>query len=345
MIRLEKVSVILPGFAVRDISLQVKPGEFFALLGPTGAGKTVILESIAGLVRVTRGRIRVAGRDVTDCPPERRRVGIVYQDCALFPHLTVLDNIRYGLRYFGMDTPEGHRRVDGLMDMLDLGRIGQRRPLHLSGGEKQRVSLARALSVNPAVLLLDEPLSALDPNFRREIRRLLKELHRELGITFLMVTHDFDETLCLADRIAIIRQGRLEQVGATEEIFQRPATPFAAEFVGMKNIFPGSFRNGFAEFGGLSCPLPPGRNREFRHVALRPEDIRLGRENDFAPGQITCHGEIAGIIRLGFVHEVSVRCRDVEFKTCLDRKALLQSEIREGESVVLGFDPTDLHVF
>jgi molybdate/tungstate transport system ATP-binding protein len=345
MIRLEKVTVKLPGFAVHDISLHVEQGEFFALLGPTAAGKTVILESIAGLVRVTRGRIRMAGRDMTRCPPERRRIGIVYQDCALFPHLTVIQNIRYGLRYFGMDTVEGRKRVDRLIAMLDLGRIVSRRPLHLSGGEMQRVSLARALSVNPSVLLLDEPLSALDPNFRWEIRRVLKELHGEFGITFMMVTHDFDEALYLADRVAIIREGRMEQIGGTEEVFQKPATPFVAEFVGMKNIFPAFSSNGFVKFGGLSCPLPPGSDREFRHVALRPEDIRLGREGDFPPGQMTCRGEIIRIMQLGFVHEVSVRCGEVEFKTCLDRKTLHQSGIQEGEPVEVAFDPADLHVF
>ncbi len=345
MIQLEKVSVVLPQFAVRDISLHVAEGEFFALLGPTAAGKTVILESIVGLLRVTRGRIKVAGRDMTRCPPERRRIGIVYQDYALFPHLSVIENIRYGLRYFGMDTREAHQGVERLIEMLDLGRIVQRRPLHLSGGEKQRVSLARALSVNPSVLLLDEPLSALDPNFREEIRRMLKSLHSELGITFMMVTHDFEETLYLADRVALIRQGCIEQVGATEEVFHRPATPFAAEFVGMKNIFAGSFSSGCATFGGLRCPLPVDAGRDFKHVALRPEDISLGRAEDFAAGQITYTGEIDKIINLGFVHEVSVRCQQAEFKTYLDRKTLRQTGIQEGGSVVLGFDPSALHVF
>jgi molybdate/tungstate transport system ATP-binding protein len=345
MIQLEQVTVNLPGFAVRDISLEIASGEFFALLGPTGAGKSVILESIAGLLRVTNGRIRVAGRDVTHLAPERRRIGIVYQDYALFPHLTVIDNIGYGLRYFGMDTREGRNRVEQLIEMLDLKRIRQRKPLRLSGGEKQRVALARALSINPSVVLLDEPLSALDPGFRAELRRLLKNLHRELGTTFLMVTHDFEETLCLADRVALIREGRLEQIGAAEELFQRPKTPFAAEFVGMKNIFPASLGPDGVEFCGLSCPLPPGGKKAFRHAALRPEQISLSGGDDFSSGQVVFSGEIHQIVNLGFVHEVGIRCGDAEFKTYLDRKNLLQTGVAEGRQVFLGFDPESLHLF
>ena len=344
MIQLEQVTVALPGFTVKDISLQVAEGEFFALLGPTGAGKTVILESIAGLVRVTQGRIRVAGQDLTHLPPEQRRIGIVYQDYALFPHLTVMENIRYGLRYHGIDQSEGRQRIEHLIELLGLQRIVQRRPLHLSGGEKQRVCLARALSVNPQVLLLDEPLSALDPNFREEIRRALKDLHRELGITFMMVTHDFNEALCLADRVGVIREGVMEQVGTTEEIFEQPATPFVANFVGMKNIFEGRFSKGEAEFGGLRCPLPAAADGG-RYLALRPEDIVLSHAPSAEfPGHCFA-GEIARIVPLGFVHEISVRCSEAEFVTYLDRKNLCRSGFQVGDEVTLGFDPAAAHVF
>jgi molybdate/tungstate transport system ATP-binding protein len=344
MIRLEQVSVTFPGFSVRDISLQVAAGEFFALLGPTGAGKTVILESIAGLVQLTKGRIRVAGRDMTHLPPERRRIGIVYQDYALFPHLTVMENIRYGLRYHGIDPSEGRRRIDHLIELLGLQRIVSRRPLHLSGGEKQRVCLARALSVNPQVLLLDEPLSALDPNFREEIRRALKDLHRELGVTFMMVTHDFNEALCLAGRVGIIREGVMEQVGATEEIFERPATPFVANFVGMKNIFEGRFYGELAEFGGLRFSLAAAAD-DGRYLALRPEDVVISRAPSDNVPDLHFPGEIARIVPLGFVHEISVRCRDVEFVTYLDRKNLFRNGFEVGDAVVLGFDPAAVHIF
>jgi len=343
MIHLEQVTVALPGFTVQDISLQVAAGEFFALLGPTGAGKTVILEAIAGLVKVTHGQIRVAGKDLTHLPPERRRIGIVYQDYALFPHLTVMENIRYGLRYYGISPAEGQQRIAQLIELLGLQRIVQRRPLHLSGGEKQRVCLARALSVNPQVLLLDEPLSALDPNFRDEIRRALKDLHRELGITFMMVTHDFNEALCLADRVGIIREGVMEQIGTTEEVFEQPATPFVANFVGMKNIFEGRFAGGLAEFGGLSCLLPVKDSG--RYLALRPEDIVLGKTSLADADYQMFAGEIAKIIPLGFVHEICVRCQEAEFVTYLDRKNLFKSGFEVGDAVMLGFDPVAAHVF
>lgn len=343
MIQLDALTIALPGFAVRDISLQVAAGEFFALIGPTGSGKTVLLEAIAGLVKVTQGQIRVDGRDLTRLPPERRRIGIVYQDYALFPHLTVMENIRFGLRYHGIDPMDGQQRIDHLIDLLGLQRIVQRLPLHLSGGEKQRACLARALSVKPQVLLLDEPLSALDPNFRDEIRRALKDLHRELGITFMMVTHDFNEALCLADRVGVIREGVMEQVGTTEEVFEQPATPFVANFVGMKNVFEGRFSDGFAEFGGLSCPLPESNSG--RYLALRPEDIVLAK---VPLSEVDCQvfpGEIAKIVPLGFVHEISVRCQEAEFVTYLDRKNLFGGGFEVGDQVTLGFDPAAAHVF
>lgn len=345
MIKLENLSVKLPGFAVRNVNLQVAPGEFFALLGPTGAGKTVVLESIAGLLHITAGKVRVAGRDMTRLPPEKRRIGIVYQDYALFPHLTVMDNICYGLRYFNQDTKAARQRIGDLVDLLGIAGIVHRRPLHLSGGEKQRVCLARALSVNPEVLLLDEPLSALDPNFREDIRRLLKNLHGELGITFMMVTHDFNEALCLADRIGVMRQGRMEQIGTTEDVFLRPATPFVAEFVGMKNIFEVALSGQQAVFGGLNFPMaePGGDKRGV--LAIRPEDIVLQREDGFEGGFVRYAGVIEQIVPAGLWHEVSVRCQQALFKTVIDRKTVLSQGYGEGDAVFLGFDKDAARVF
>lgn len=345
MIKLDQLTVKLPGFAVQDISLQVAPGEFFVLLGPTGSGKTVILESIAGLVHATGGCIRVAGKDITHLAPERRRIGIVYQDYALFPHLTVMDNICYGLRYFDLDMQQARQRIDHLVELLGLQNIIQRRPLHLSGGEKQRVCLARALSVNPSVLLLDEPLSALDPNFREEIRRVLKNLHGELGITFMMVTHDFSEALYLADRVGVIRNGRMEQVGSTEDIFLRPANPFVAEFVGMKNIFPVSFSRGNINFAGLTCPLPEPISVDQGFLALHPDDIVLQRHDDFSHDYIRYAGVIEQIVPAGLWHELSVRCCEACFKMVMDRKTLRHFRYIEGDAVYLGFPAGAVRVF
>jgi molybdate/tungstate transport system ATP-binding protein len=344
MIALQNLSVVWPEFELRDVSLQIDRGEFFALLGPTGSGKTVILESIAGLVRPTAGSLRVAGRDVTRLAPERRQIGIVYQDYSLFPHLTVLENIRFGLRYLPASKRPSQSWLDALIELLDLRRILHRHPLNLSGGEKQRTSLARALAVQPAVLLLDEPLAALDPRFRDEIRYSLKQLHEQLDTTLLMVTHDFDEALYLAGRVGVLSNGRMEQVGAAAEVFQRPATPFVAAFVGMKNIFPGRLRDENIEFAGLSCPLPGRVGDEPGHVALRPEDIVLSRQGEFAPRLVTFSGVIERIVPAGLWHELTVRCRGTCFAVVLGRREMIQKNFSEGESVSLGFDPADLHL-
>jgi molybdate/tungstate transport system ATP-binding protein len=345
MIDLDHLTVKLPGFQLRNISLRVGEGEFFALLGPTGSGKTLILESIAGMVPVSDGQIRIAGRDITRLPPEQRHIGIVYQDNALFPHLTVMENIRFGLRYVRQDLPQANERVARLIDLLGLQAIVQRRPLNLSGGEKQRVCLARALSTNPSVLLLDEPLSALDPNFSEDIRRLLKQLHKELGITFMMVTHDFSEALYLADRVGVIQGGTMEQIGSAEDIFLSPANPFVAEFVGMKNLFVGCIADGFFKFGGLHCPLPPRMTHDKSVIGVRPEDILLRRDTGFADHYVCYDGIIEQIMPSGLWHEVSVRCREASFRTVLDRKALQEQRFCEGDAVYLGFDAGAARMF
>jgi len=345
MIELDHLTVKLPGFQVQNLSLHVGSGEFFVLLGPTGSGKTVILESIAGLVPVSDGLVRIAGCDITRLPPEQRRIGIVYQDNTLFPHLTVMDNICYGLRYVRQDLDQARQRVAHLVELLGLQSIARRRPLNLSGGEKQRVCLARALSTNPAVLLLDEPLSALDPNFREDIRRILKQLHGELGITFILVTHDFSEALYLADRIGVIRHGGMEQIGTAEDIFLRPASPFVAEFVGMKNLFTGCIAGGFFKFGGLHCPLPERMTHDKSVMGVRPEDILLRRDTGFADNYVCYDGIIEQIMPSGLWHEVSVRCREACFRTVMDRKTLQEQRFREGDAVYLGFDAGSARMF
>ena len=347
MIRLENVHLNLPGFALQGVNLHIREGEFFCLLGPTGSGKTLILETVAGLMRPGRGAVYLDGEDVTMLPPERRHVGIVYQDHALFPHLSVLENIRFGLRYNGGNTPKAKDRVDGLINLLGLGRLLHRKTARLSGGERQRVSLARALAVEPKVLLLDEPLSALDPGFREDVRRSLKQLHKELGITFLLVTHDFAEALFLADRVTVVRQGRLEHVGPTEEVFQRPATPFVAEFVGMKNIFSANLSSESCSLGGLCLPLPPECNITTNctgHMALRPEDIMVRADENFPEGFIHFPGSLERIENLGTHWQAQVRCRDVLFAATLSKRALFNDGMREGAPVYLGFAPDDLHI-
>ncbi|MFA5519232.1 MAG: ATP-binding cassette domain-containing protein, partial [Spirochaetota bacterium] len=198
MIKIKNLSVSLGSFDLHDINLDIKENCFFALMGPTGAGKTVLLEAIAGLIPIKTGSIHIDNKDVTKLPPERHGVSIMYQDHSLFPHLNVIQNIRYGLRYHKEESKESNNRVNDLIEQLGLSLLLNRLPVNLSGGELQRVSLARALAVNPKILLLDEPLSALDPNFRYELRQMLKNIHKTTDVTFLIVTHDFGEAISLA---------------------------------------------------------------------------------------------------------------------------------------------------
>ncbi|MBI9083322.1 MAG: ABC transporter ATP-binding protein [Desulfobacterales bacterium] len=344
MIRLENLTVRLPAFSLKEITLDIAPGEFFCLLGPTGSGKTLILESIAGLMPVAQGTITIKGRDVTRLPPEKRGVSIVYQDSALFPHLTVRDNILYGLRYRKKTGGKTLAPYEMLIDHMGITHLQGRSVTHLSGGEKQRVALARALAVSPEVLLLDEPLSALDPNFREEIRELLKTLHGDTGITVLMVTHDFAEAHALAQRAALIRDGRIEQIGPVTELFQRPATPFVADFVGMKNIFEADIQGNVARINGLSLTLeePPTWGKQ---VAIRPENIRLEPSGAVEPGKNSLAGRIEGISSNGLYASLTVRVAGLRLAVLLPVSQVIEMGITEGRPVSLSVAPAHIHVF
>jgi molybdate/tungstate transport system ATP-binding protein len=325
-----------------DVNLHVAKGEFFALMGPTGSGKTLILESIAGLVKQQTGVVHIAGRDVTRLPPERRRVSLVYQDHALFPHLSVLENVEYGQRYHGATKTEGRREALALLDRLGLSTLAGRTPEHLSGGEKQRVSLARALACRPDVALLDEPLSSLDPQFRDSLRATLKSLHRDLGLTFFMVTHDFVDVLTLADRGAVIRQGKMEQVGSVEDIFRKPATPFVAAFVGMRNIFPLSAKGVCSLGEGTFFQVENGQGSG--SLALRPEDVFIAPTPSFPEDWTTLPGVLLAIRHEGFSWFAEARCGAATVIASLDRQALQNGAAEPGTPVYIGFSPKNAHV-
>jgi len=226
--------------ALADVDLDIADGEFFTLVGPSGCGKTTTLRAVAGFEAPTTGGIRFGDREMTGVPPEDRDVGIVFQSYALFPHMSVGENVAYGLRF--RDPPDGQsvdERVADLLDLVDLGGMQARDPDELSGGQQQRVALARALAPNPQLLLLDEPMSALDARLRERLRRQVKRIQSDLGITTLYVTHDQEEALAVSDRVAVMHDGRVEQVGAPQDVYRRPETRFVAEFVGENNLFEG----------------------------------------------------------------------------------------------------------
>jgi putative spermidine/putrescine transport system ATP-binding protein len=261
--------------AVNDADLHVPGGQFFTLLGPSGSGKTTILRMIAGFERPDNGVIRLGGVDITNQPPYSRDVNTVFQDYALFPHMTVAENVGYGLRVKRVKRAERQRQVTEVLRMVQLADYGPRKPIQLSGGQRQRVALARAIVNRPKVLLLDEPLGALDLKLRQEMQVFLKQLQRELGMTFVYVTHDQEEALTMSDRVAVFKDGRIEQVGSPDEVYDRPATEFVAAFVGTSNIVE---RNG-------------------RRLCVRPERIAMDANGTGEPGHITDVVYVGSFIR------------------------------------------------
>ncbi|MFZ0447972.1 MAG: ATP-binding cassette domain-containing protein [Desulfatiglandaceae bacterium] len=270
MLRLEAIGVQLGAFRLKNISLHVEPGAYLVLLGPTGTGKTVLLETIAGLHRPTGGRTWIDGKDATRWPPEKRNLGVVYQDYALFPHLTVQENIAFGLRLKKEARGEIKKTVEEMAGFLEIGHLLNRRPGRLSGGEQQRVALARALVLKPYVLLLDEPLSALDRSTRGRLRRELKRIHRELGVTIFHITHDLPEAFFLADHLALMKDGGILQEGKPEMVLRRPRSRTVAELLGIENLLRGTKEGEryLSGLGALDIPEFPSREATGRESAV-----------------------------------------------------------------------------
>jgi spermidine/putrescine transport system ATP-binding protein len=293
--------------AADDISLAIAPGEFLTLLGASGSGKTTTLRMIAGFEQPTAGEILMAGSPINALPPFKRDINTVFQHYALFPHMSVRENIGYGLRMKGVPAPEREERVRRALEMVKLGELGGRAPRQLSGGQQQRVALARALVNRPRVLLLDEPLGALDLKLRKEMQLELKHLQTDLGITFVYVTHDQEEALTMSDRIVLMRQGRIEQVGAPPDLYDRPASRYVADFVGESNLIEGTvveggpgmvvLRAGEQVLRGWSdAPLPAGSSA---WLSVRPEAIRVVPEGGRASEENVLQGTLTEAVYVG----------------------------------------------
>jgi spermidine/putrescine ABC transporter ATP-binding subunit len=285
--------------AVDNVSLDIMPGEFFALLGPSGCGKTTLLRMLAGLEVPSEGHVLIDGQDMAEIPPNKRAVNMVFQSYAVFPHMTVADNVAYGLKIEGVPKPERDRRVQEALDLVQLGHLASRMPDQLSGGQRQRVALARALVKKPKVLLLDEPLSALDAKLREAMRFELSQLQQKVGITFIMVTHDQDEALAIACRIAVMNKGSIAQLGTPSDLYEFPASRFVADFLGSVNMFEGKLVSDKPEEATVACPeldphpvhVPhsvPGQEDSAVWVAIRPEKINLHKDASQAPSVPEC---------------------------------------------------------
>ncbi|WID94546.1 ABC transporter ATP-binding protein [Bosea vestrisii] len=295
---------------VDRVSLEIGQGEFVAFLGPSGCGKTTTLRMIAGLTLASEGSIRFGTRDVTDLPPYLRNAGLVFQGYALFPHMSVAQNVVFGLEMRGIDRTQAERRVQEALALVKLDHLADRLPKQLSGGQQQRVALARAIVYEPEVLLLDEPLSALDAKLRHEVRTDLRRLQSRLGLTTIFVTHDQDEALAVADRIVVMSAGKVEQVGTPREIYQRPASRFVAEFIGLTNIFAGSIESAgsFLTKGGEHFAVSPDRGAAgVTAFAVRPEQISLQADAGMGSDVCTVPATVEDVVYRGSLTEIVVR--------------------------------------
>ena len=348
MIAVKGLTVDLGGFVLEGADLRVEKGEYFIILGPTGAGKTVLLEAIAGLHPIKGGEVWLGGNDVTGLEPEKRGIGFVYQDYVLFPHLSVKDNILFGMRRRRMPKGQMQRTLDWLVELLDIGHLLRRSPNTLSGGEQQKVSLARALSTSPEVILLDEPLSALDPQQREGVQRELRSIQRRLQQTFVHVTHDFEEAIALGDRIAVLGEGRVMQVGTPDEIFRQPNSEFVARFSMTRNIFSGEVRDdeggqALFDIDGTRFAVVTGL-RGRCHASLRPEDILVSRQELVSSARNSLRGTITRVDDRGATLNLTVSTT-VDFVCLVTRRSFEELGLCEGAEVHITFKASAVHIF
>lgn len=338
-VELDGLTVAFDGVtALDDVSLSVAEGEFFTFVGPSGCGKTTTLRSIAGFETPTAGTIRIGGQSVDGVPPEDRDVGIVFQNYALFPNMTVRENVGYGLRF--REPPGGRSkddRVDELLDLVDMAGMGDRDPTELSGGQQQRIALARALAPGPDVLLLDEPLSALDARLRERLRVTIRDIQQNLGITTIYVTHDQAEALAISDRVAVMNDGRLEQVAPPETIYREPASRFVATFVGDNNLFDGTVSTdnpSGVTVDGQSFPIPDAADLhagETVTLSVRPESIALGT------GETTLTATVENVEFLGDAYRLHCNWQGQSLLVKTNQR------VESGETVQLGIDREAVH--
>ncbi|MCK4283634.1 MAG: ATP-binding cassette domain-containing protein [Candidatus Brocadiae bacterium] len=345
MLELHGIAKRLGAFSLADVNLRLQPDEYFVLLGPSGVGKTVLLEVTAGLVRPDSGRILWQGKDITDVPPERRGFAVVYQDYALFPHLSVAENIAYGLKARGESRPAAAKKARALARKIGIAHLLGRRPENLSGGEQQRVALARALVTEPHALLLDEPLCSVDANARARLRKELKRIHRRTATTFFHVTHDTDEALHLGDRVGVMLGGTIRQVGSPEELFRKPSDPEVAQFLGMRNILPVTFvRPGVCQAYGVEIHAVCA-DESASFIWIRPEEILLSEQpfDSSARNQLRC--TVDGWEHSGILLAVRLTSGALRLTALITHKSFEALGVQAGSVLHCTFKSSAVHCF
>lgn len=347
MIRLSNVYKRIGDFNIANVNLNIDANEYFVILGPTGAGKTIILEIISGMYKPDQGEVWINGQNMSSEAPEQRNIGFVYQDYMLFPHLNVLENISFALKIKKVPPRIIKQKIEKTTVMLDIGDLMQRNPATLSGGEQQRVALARALVTEPEVLLLDEPLSALDPRSKETFQQELKTIHEQVKTTTIHITHDFNEAFILADRIRIMHDGELVEVGTPREIFQKPNSEFVAEFVGMENIYEGKMENdgegSYVRIGSVCISVVSGLRGKVR-VAIRPEDIIITRERFSSSARNMLKARIIKIKSHGAFMKVILDA-GISLAVLVTKQAIEEMNLEVGQSVLAVFKASAVHIF
>jgi len=351
-VRLERVTKMFGDVAaVDDLSLDIEVGEFFSMLGPSGCGKTTTLRMVGGFEDPTYGTVYLGGRDVTDLPPYRRDVNTVFQSYALFPHLDVKENVAFGLRRKKVDKAEIETRVKETMTLVDLIGFENRKPPQMSGGQQQRVALARALVNHPKVLLLDEPLGALDMKLRKQMQLELKRIQQEVGITFIYVTHDQEEAMTMSNRLAVMRLGKIEQLGEPEDVYENPATEFVASFLGASNMLEGELKegsNGVATVSlrdGGTVQLPATRVPSDLHgtvkVGVRPEKLTIARGEGVSQrtGSNQVSGRVTMTTYIGVSHQYKIESVGGTIMTAYVQNLGQEEAPRQGETVTVSWSP------
>ncbi|NJF24341.1 tungstate ABC transporter ATP-binding protein WtpC [Thermococcus sp. Bubb.Bath] len=344
MLEVRGISKDYREFHLKEITFSVERGEHFIILGPSGAGKTVLLEAIAGIIEPDSGKILLNGGDITGLPPEKRGLAYIPQNYALFPNMSVFDNIAFGLKIRKRPRAEIERKVMELSEVLGISHLLKRKPKTLSGGEQQRVAIARALAVEPELLLLDEPFANLDVGTRGRLIREMKRWKEELGFTALHVTHSFEEAVSLGDRIGVMLGGRLVQTGPVREVFSRPANEEVARFLGFENIIEGTAEGRTLKANGITIELPVEASGRVR-VGVRPEDIVLSARPLKSSMRNAFESVVEGVEELGPLVRVRLKAGNTELSAFITRSSVFELGLEVGRKVWVGFKASVVHVF